>query len=137
MASIQALRTAIGTNLASVNGLRVSPTITSTVNPPFATVYPTSNPVEFHLASNNASSMFHFEVMVVVGRADERSAQNLLDEFCSTTGSRSILLAIELDRSLGGLAQDCVARQVSSYGSTAINEIEYLAATFTVDVIAT
>lgn len=136
MASVKGLRTAIATNLGSISGLRTSNFIPEMVNPPVAVVYPTGAPVEFHLASNNSSHQFYFEVMIVVGRADARSAQDDLDEYISTTGTKSAFLAIELDRTLGGLAQDCVARRVSSYGSTEINNIEYLAATIQVDVIA-
>lgn len=88
------------------------------------------------MSSNNGSHQFYFEVMIIVGRADARSSQKELDEYISTTGSKSVFLAIELDRTLSGLAQDCVARRVSTYGSTEINNIEYLAATIQVDVIA-
>lgn len=136
MASISALRGAIATNIANVAGLRTASSIPEQVNPPVAVVYPAGAPVEFHLASANGSSQFYFEVMVIVGRADARTSQKELDEYISTTGTKSVFLAIELDRTLGGLAQDCVARRVSSYGSTEINNIEYLAATFQVDVIA-
>lgn len=136
MTSLAQLRAGIGTNLRTMSGLRVKDVIPGQVQTPMAVVYPTGSPIEFHLASNNGSSQFYFEVMVIVSRADERNAQNALDEYCSTSGSKSIFSAIELDRSLGGVAQDCVVRRLSSYGSTEINNIEYLAATFQVDVIA-
>lgn len=136
MASVKALRQGIATNLGSIVGLRIASSIPEQINPPTAVVYPAGAPVEFHLASQNATSQFNFEVMIIVGRADARSAQDELDEYISTTGAKSALVAIELDRTLGGAAFDCVARRVSSYGSTEINNIEYLAATIQVDVIA-
>ena len=136
MASIGALRTALATNISSISGLRTASAIPEQINPPIAVVYPAGTPVEFHMSSNNGSHQFYFEVMIIVGRADARSSQKELDEYISTTGSKSVFLAIELDRTLSGLAQDCVARRVSTYGSTEINNIEYLAATIQVDVIA-
>lgn len=136
MASIKALRQAIATNVATISGLRTASSIPEVINPPIAVIYPAGAPVEFHLASNNSTNQFNFEIMIIVGRADARNAQDELDQYISTTGAKSALLAIELDRTLGGLAFDCVARRVSSYGSTEINNIEYLAATIQVDVIA-
>ena len=136
MASVKAIRQGIATNLSSIAGLRTASSIPEVVNPPIAVVYPAGAPVEFHLASQNATSQFNIEVMIIVGRADARNAQDELDAYISTTGAKSALLAIELDRTLGGNAFDCVARRVSSYGSTEINNIEYLAATIQVDVIA-
>jgi hypothetical protein len=136
MASVKGLRQALATNIGSITGLRTASSIPEVINPPIAVVYPAGAPVEFHLASQNATSQFNFEIMIIVGRADARNAQDELDAYISTTGTKSALLAIELDRTLSGLAFDCIARRVSSYGSTEINNIEYLAATIQVDVIA-
>lgn len=137
MADLQQIRQALATNVGTVSGLRTSYYVPGQVNPPIAVIYPTGAPIEYHLSSNNGSHQFYFEVMIIVGRADEKTAQKNLDAYLSTTDtSKSVFLAIESDRTLGGTVQDCVARRVSSYGSTDINQIEYLAATIQVDVIA-
>lgn len=136
MAEIGQLRQGLATNLATISGLRVNSTIKDSIAPPTAVVYPSSNPVEYHQASINGHALFNFEVMIIVGRADADASQKALDAYISTTGTKSILTAIELDKTLGGIAFDTVARRVSSYGSTEINNIEYMAATIEVEVIA-
>lgn len=136
MADVTALRQGLATNLATIPGLRVKSAIEESVAPPTAVVYPAANPVEYHQASINGHALFNFEIMVIVGRADAKASQNALDAYISTTGSKSILAAVELDKTLGGIAFDTVARRVSTYGSTEINNIEYMAATFEVEVIA-
>lgn len=136
MADVTALRQGLAANLATISGLRVKAAIKESIAPPTAVIYPSSTPVEFHQASANGHALFNFEVMVIVGRADAEASQNALDAYISTTGSKSIRAAVELDKTLGGIAFDTIARRVNSYGSTEINNIEYMAATFEVEVIA-
>lgn len=136
MASISDLRRGIGTNLATISGLRVDSLIRDQINPPVAVVEPDTNPVRFDVAMNRGLDEFRFTVQVIVGRADERSAQNALDAFCAGNGSKSVKQAIELDRTLGGVANDCRVTEISSYGSISVNEIQYLAAEFMVVVYA-
>lgn len=128
MASITALRSGIATNLATISGLRTASTIPDNVNPPYAIVIP--NGVDYHKAFANGLNTYTFTVTVVVGRVSERSAQNLLDAYCSPTGTASIKGAIESDRTLSGTAFDCVVTGMRNYGSTVIGENTYLAAEF-------
>jgi hypothetical protein len=128
VASITAIRTGIATNLATISGLRTASTIPDNVNPPYAIVIP--NGVDYHKAFANGLNTYTFTVTVVVGRVSERTAQNLLDSYCSPTGSASIKGAIESDRTLSGTAFDCVVTGMRNYGSTVIGENTYLAAEF-------
>lgn len=137
MASISTLRTAIATNLATISGLRTSPTgtIPDNVNPPYAIVAPTT--VDYHRSfSTGGLNTYNFTVTVVVGRVSERTAQNTLDAYCSPTGSASIKLAVESNRTLGGAAYDCVVTGMRNYGSVTIGENTYLAAEFDLTVQA-
>jgi hypothetical protein len=134
MASIQELRTAIATNLATIPGLRTSLDVPDQVNPPTAFVQ--FNRVNYHLDMKNGMSEYLFAVQVVVGRVDERSAQRNLDAYCSTDGASSVLLAVESDRTLNNKAFDCVVTEVSSYGQFVSNDITYLGAEFQVRVLA-
>lgn len=128
MASITAIRSGIATNLATISGLRTASTIPDNVNPPYAIVIP--NGVDYHKAFHNGLNTYTFTVTVVVGRVSERTAQNLLDSYCSPTGTASIKGAIESDRTLSGTAFDCVVTGMRNYGSTVIGENTYLAAEF-------
>ena len=128
MASITALRTGIANNLATISGLRVSPTIPDQPNPPVAIIVPQS--VDYHQTYRNGLSTYRFQVTVIVDRASERSAQNNLDAYCASTGARSILGAVESDKTLGGAAFDCVVSGMRNYGSISLGDQTYLAAEF-------
>ncbi len=134
MASITAMRSGIATNLATISGLRSGATIPDNVNPPYAIIAPSS--VDYHRAFNNALSTYNFTVTVVVGRVSERTAQNNLDAYCSPTGASSIRVAIESDKTLGGVAFDTIVTGMRNYGSVVIGENTYLAAEFDLTVQA-
>ena len=134
MASIQELRQGIATNLATISGLRTSLDVPDQINPPIAVVQFVR--VNYHLDMNNGMSEYLFSVQVIVGRVDERTAQRNLDSYCSSSGSSSVLLAVESDRTLGGKAYDCIVTEVSSYGQLISNDITYLGAEFQIRVLA-
>ena len=134
MASISAIRSGLATNLGTITGLRTGATIPDNVNPPYAIVSPSS--VDYHKAFNNALSTYNFTVTLVVGRVSERTSQNSLDAYCSPTGSSSIRVAIESDKTLGGVAFDTIVTGMRNYGSVTIGENTYLAAEFDIAVQA-
>jgi len=134
VASIQELRQGIATNLATISGLRTSLDVPDQINPPIAVVQFVR--VNYHLDMNNGMSEYLFSVQVIVGRVDERTAQRNLDSYCSSSGSSSVLLAVESDRTLGGKAYDCIVTEVSSYGQLVSNDITYLGAEFQIRVLA-
>ena len=134
MATISQIRTGLSTRLATITGLRSGPTIPDNVNPPFAIVAPSS--VDYHRAFNNALSTYNFTVTLVVGRVSERTAQNSLDAYCSPTGASSIRVAIEGDKTLGGVVFDTIVTGMRNYGSVTIGDNNYLAAEFDIAVQA-
>ena len=134
MASITALRTAIATNLGTITGLRTSPEMPDNPNPPIALVRPTS--IDYNQAFAKGMTQYSFAVVVIVGRADERTAQRTLDAYCSSTGSSSIKNAVESDKTLGGNAYDCRVSEMRNYTPIQLNDGTYLAAEFAVEVFA-
>lgn len=134
MSSISLMRAAIATNLGTIAGLRTSPEMPDNPNPPIALVRPVT--VEYNQAFANGLTKYSFVVVVIVGRAEERTAQRSLDSFCSSTGSSSIKLAVESDKTLGGNAYDCRVTEMRNYTPIQLNEGTYLAAEFAVDVFA-
>jgi hypothetical protein len=134
VASIETLRDGIATNLATISGLRTSSTIPDNPNPPVAIVQ--LNRVQYHQDFQRGMTEYNFAVQVIVGRVDERSAQDNLDAYCSSTGSSSIILAIESDRRLQNNAFDCIVTEMTNYGSVLISDVTYLAAEFNVRVLA-
>jgi hypothetical protein len=128
MASISAIRSALATNLQTISGLRSGGTIPDLVNPPFCLITPSS--VSYNRALSNGLTEYNFTLTAIVGRASERTAQNLLDAYCQPTGATSIKSAVESDKTLGGNAYDLRVTNMRNYGSTTIGETTYLAAEF-------
>jgi len=134
VSSISLMRAAIATNLGTIAGLRTSPEMPDNPNPPIALVRPVT--VEYDQAMAKGLTRYNFVVVVIVGRAEERTAQRSLDAFCSSTGASSIKNAVESDKTLGGNAFDCRVTEMRNYTPIQLNEGTYLAAEFAVDVFA-
>jgi hypothetical protein len=79
---------------------------------------------------------YSFVITLIVGRAAERHMQRKLDLYCQNTGSQSVKLAVESNRSLSGLVFDLRVERANVLGSITINDQTYLAAEFTVTVYA-
>jgi hypothetical protein len=131
--SISLIRQGIATNLATITGLRTAAEIPDNPSPPIAVVSLSS--VDFDGAFNKGLTRYNFLVTVIVGRVAEREAQRRLDAYIST-GSSSVKYAVESDKTLGGNAYDCRVVSMNSIGSLSISDNTYLAADFTVTVIA-
>jgi hypothetical protein len=131
--SITAIRTALATNLGTITGLRTAAEVPDLPNPPVAIV--ALNNVTYDRAYAQGMTSYTFVVTVIVGRAAEREAQRRLDTYIST-GSSSVKYAVESDKTLGGNAYDCRVVSMDSVGSLTISDTTYLAADFTVTVIA-
>jgi hypothetical protein len=131
--SITAIRTALAKNLATVPGLRTAAEMPDLPNPPIAIV--SLNSVTYDGAFDKGLTTYNFSVTVIVGRVAEREAQRKLDAYIST-GSSSIKNAIESDKTLGGSAYDCRVVSMDSVGSLTASDTTYLAADFSVTVIA-
>jgi hypothetical protein len=131
--SISLIRQGLATNIATIAGLRTAAEIPDLPNPPIAVVSLSS--VEYDGAFNKGLTRYNFTVTVIVGRAAEREAQRRLDTYIST-GASSVKSAVESDKTLGGNAYDCRVVAMNSVGSLNISDTTYLAADFTVAVIA-
>lgn len=130
MASLTALRTGLGKNLGTIRGLRVAVTLPDNPTPPMATIQPDA--VTYDSVFGRGMQEYRFTVLVMVGRVAERSRQNELDEYISSTGGRSIKLAIESDKTLGGIAYDVRVSEMRLITSLPIGDVNYLTAEFTV-----
>jgi hypothetical protein len=132
MASVSAIRSGIAANLATISGLRVSATMLDAPRPPVAMVFPDT--IDFDLNANRGADTFTFVVSVLVGRADDRTAQNRADAF--VVGPNSVKAAIEQDRTLGGVADTCRVTSMRNYSQVSIGETLYLGVDFEVEVVA-
>jgi len=131
--SITQIRSALATNLATIPGLRTAAEIPDLPNPPIAVV--SLDSVTYDQAYAKGMTTYTFTVTVIVGRSAEREAQRTLDVFISP-GTNCVKNAIESNKTLGGNAYDCRVVSMNSVGSVTISDTTYLAADFTVTVIA-
>ena len=134
MTSINSIRSGLATNLATISGLRVAAEMPDSPNPPIAIVMLEN--IEYDQAMKQGLTLYNFSVSVIVGRAAEREMQRKLDSYLQISGSQSVKLAIESDRTLSGVIQDLRVTNSTSIGSIIINDQTYLAAEFTVTVFA-
>jgi hypothetical protein len=130
MALISELRTGLANNLATISGLRTAATVPDNPSPPIAVILPQG--VEYDNTFGRGMNTYTFAVTVIVGRVSERSGQNSLDAYVSSTGSSSIKLAIESDKTLNGKAFDLRVTDSRNYGELTVGEVTYLSAEFTV-----
>ena len=133
MATVSELRTGLANNLATIQGLRTSPTIPDQINPPLAVIIP--NTITFDTAfARSGGDEYEFIVTLIVGRVDERTAQNRLDAYCSGSGASSVKAAVESDKTLGGKAFDCRCVSLRNYNQISVGDSMYLSAEFVVQV---
>ena len=131
--SITTIRSGLGDNLATITGLRVAETIPDNPSPPVAVLSLTN--VTYDGAFHGGLVQYNFVVSVIVGRVSERTAQARLDSLIST-GSGSLKVAVESDKTLGGAAYDVRVSEMSNIGAVQLNDATYLAADFTIQVYA-
>jgi hypothetical protein len=132
MSSLIDIRDGLATRMATIEGLRTSATVPDNPRPPIAVIFPER--IAYDLNAKRGADTFFFTIMVLVGRADDRAAQNNLDAF--VVGQKSIKGAIEADRTLGGSANTCRVTEMNNYASMMVGDTLYLAASFTVEVVA-
>jgi len=132
MSKLSDLRDGLADRMSTIRGLRTSATVPDAPRPPVAVVMP--DRVVYDLNARRGADTFLFTIILLVGRADDRAAQNNLDAYI--VGDSSIKAAIEADRTLGGVANTCRVTEMNSYASMIIGETVYLAANFAVEVTA-
>jgi|TARA_R110000764_G_scaffold99745_1_gene184505 hypothetical protein len=132
--SITAIKTGLATNLATISGLRTSAEVPDNPNPPQAVIQLQS--VNYDGAFKQGLTTYNFLVSVIVGRVDERNAQKNLDAYASSSGSKSIKLAVQSDKSLSGTAFDVRVTDMTNIGAVLLSDATYLAADFVVTVYA-
>jgi hypothetical protein len=122
----------LGIALEVIPGLRIFPYTADKVTPPAAIVmWPDS--YEFDRTMQRGSDAVTLPIVVVVGRADARSSRDRLAKYVDGSGSDSVKAAIEDHASD---VYDSVRVTSVEFNQVTIASIDYLAATFNVDIVA-
>ena len=128
------IKDALKVALETIPGLRAYDYQPDQVNPPFA--FATLEEITYHGAMGSGNVVNQFTVTVVVQRSSERAAQDKLDGFVAYDGAQSVRLAIEADRTLGGVVQDLICTSARNIQNFDANETTYLSVDFQVTVYA-
>jgi hypothetical protein len=132
--TLSTIRTGLATNLATITGLSTAAVMPDAITPPVAIVVPEG--ITFDSAMARGLDEYSFTIMVIVGRADARTSQSLMDTYCNPTGASSVKTALQIDRTLSGAAQSLRVTEMRSYSSLTAGDVTYLAAEFAVTVYA-
>jgi hypothetical protein len=121
--------------LATILGLRCYDYQPDQVNPPFA--FPTLEEIRYHATAMGTGGVeMDFTINLILSRQSERVAQDEIDKYTAFIGAQSVRAAIEGDRTLGGVVDDCVVRQAGNISNIDANDTLYVAVDFRVTVYA-
>lgn len=136
-----AIATVIGANVTSTPPLIALPYLPDMPTPPM--LFTSDIDIEFDKAFRGGMDQVKFTLRLLVSRADDRAAQQLLDGYISGSGAASVRAAIEVGRgingyaggTLGGLAHDMHLTAMNAYRWFTVGEAQFLGAEFSLLVI--
>jgi len=114
----------IKTRLATISGLRAFQYQPSQINPP--TAFPVINSITYHKAMAGGMVAYDLSVILIVGRYTDDRAHDLLDDYISYSGVKSIRAAIEADQTLGGIAHNTIVSQTYNITSLNVADADFL-----------
>lgn len=135
--AISAIRDALKANLSTVDGLKVHDITPPSIVDPAAIVQPDEGTfLTYDVAFGGGINDLRFTVRVLVSAADNRAAQDLLDQYLDPSNSLSIKAAVESDPDLGGLVSSVIVTEANTYGPTTYNDTAYYGVEFSVEVMS-
>jgi hypothetical protein len=114
-AAVSTLRAGLVTQLNLIPGLRTYEVIPDSPNFPAAVI--ALDRVLYDSTFARGCDTIEFTVTIVVGRGDDRTAQNRLETFIAGTGDGSVKTVIETDPTLGGAAMDARVTEANNVGT--------------------
>lgn len=122
--------------LADVEGLRAVAHPVDQVNTPMAVVSLVS--VDYHKAMGGASmsATYEYRVSLVLGRTNERGGWEMVQEYLSPVGAKSVPAALVADRTLAGLVSSMAVGQSIDIGTTMQQDTPYIVGNLEVTVHA-
>jgi hypothetical protein len=123
------VRTQLAARLDTIDGLRCFAYRPPTIVPPAA--WPAPESVTFDATYGRGSDEIALSVLVVVGKASERSAHDALEAYCDGTGDRSVKAVVE---SGTYSAFDAVRVAGAEFDVVTIAGTDYLAALFDIEI---
>lgn len=132
--TLLAVMDGIEVRLQTITDLRTSEWTPASISPPHAFVgVPAID--EYRTTFGRGRWSLDPTVTVLVGAQLDRPGQRALAEFASPTGARSIPAAIEADRTLGGVVDECYVVSFRPLGIEEVGEIGYFGGEFSLHVV--
>ena len=125
------VRQGLTTALDTISGLRCFDYVPDSLAPPAAVVEPLE--ITYHEAMQNGLTYYRAFVLIIVGRMADRSSQDRLDAYLTTTGATSVKAALEADRTLGG-ACSTLAVTAALPRQVVVSGVEMIGYRFEVDI---
>lgn len=134
--TIEQIMDGLETRLATISGLRVSDISPGQISPPCAIVGvpPVTN---YHATfGSGRMTLDDITVTVLVSAAVDRVGQKRLAGYANPTGSTSVKAAVEADKTLGGVVDDCIVVSFRPFGLDEVGVIGYFGGVFQLRAIA-
>lgn len=134
--TLAGIMTGIETRLQTISGLRTAPYLADQINPPQAIIAVPPIPPPYRKAFARGKVELDVPVYILIGNTLDRVTQIALATYADWSGTNSIPLAIEGDKTLGGAVDDAIVWDFRPLGVQEIDAIGYVGGIFTVKVIA-
>lgn len=128
---IGAVMDELGARLTGIEGLRVFPYWADRVTPPAAVIgWP--DPLTYDTTARRGSDRMSMPISVLVGKVDARTSRDMMSRYADGAGLSSVKVALEAE---GYTACDSVRVQSCEFAVMTVAAVEYLSATFAVDIV--
>lgn len=116
--SLADIRTAIKATVSQF-GLQAYDRVPDVANTPACVVDIAQNPsIRFSTAMAMGGDQYHFDLLILVANTDSRNAQQVLDEYVTGRGPKSIREFLFSNSGLGLPDVDCMPEKVIGYGGS-------------------
>lgn len=133
--TLQQIMEGIEARLDTIEGLRVSDIKPGSVDPPMAVVG-VPDVTSYHGTFGRGKFQLQPTITILVSKAFDRIGQHALAGYANPTGATSIVAAIEADKTLGGVVDDCIVVDFRPLGQEEVGLIGFFGGVFNLQVIA-
>jgi hypothetical protein len=134
--TIEQIMDGLEARLATISGLRVSDVSPGQINPPCA-VIGVPPITEYHATfGSGRMTLNDLTITVLVSATLDRVGQKSLASYANPAGATSIKAAVEADKTLGGVVDDCVVMSFRPLGIEEVGVIGYFGGVFQLRAIA-
>lgn len=118
--------------LLTISGLRAKEYAADSVTPPEADSW--LEGIEYDQAMQRGLDRHTYTMRLYVSKASDRAGQKAAYQYMSKDGPKSVKVAVEGDRTLGGACATSRVVRLSRFGVVTVGQADYIAADWEVEV---